>query len=174
VTPQLGKFDPGPQMDDSYALLLGDYDPSMPAALLLELVIPPKAAGGFRLGQALLAWDDPEGSAARPKQRQDLIVQMVNQPATPINGRVMNIIEKVSAFRVGVKALEAAQEASFGVDAEQVESATIRLRQAATRLLDMGERNLGDAMLRQAQVLADHGSLDPDATKKLRYETRRI
>ena len=49
-----------------------------------------------------------------------------------------------------------------------------RLRQAATRLLDMGENALADAMLRQADTLERSGSMDPDAAKKLRYETRRL
>jgi hypothetical protein len=38
----------------------------------------------------------------------------------------------------------------------------------------MGERGLADAMGRQADMLESDGQLDPNATKKLRYETRRI
>ena len=53
-------------------------------------------------------------------------------------------------------------------------AATQRLRQAATRLLDMGENSLADAMRCQADMLESDGRLDPNATKKLRYETRRI
>jgi Ca-activated chloride channel family protein len=174
VSPQLSKSDPGPDMDSSFAFLIGDFDPSTPVALLLELVVPPKPKSVYRLGQALLAWDDPDGISARFKQRHEIDIQVSNQDTGQINDRVMNIIEKVSAFRIGVKALETAQHASRSMDGSEVETATIQLRQAATRLLDMGENRLGDAMLRQAQVLQEHGSLDPDATKKLRYETRRI
>jgi Ca-activated chloride channel family protein len=79
----------------------------------------------------------------------------------------MNIVEKVSAFKLGTQALE---EALRG----DARAATLRLRQAATRLLDMGEAALASEMLRQADVLEHGNSLDPNITKKLRYETRRL
>jgi Ca-activated chloride channel family protein len=174
VTPQLSDFDPGPEMDGSYALLLGDYDPSSPVSLLLELIVQPKSNGIYRLAQALLAWDDAGGDMARANQRQDVVVQVSNQSSTSLNARVMNIVEKVSAYRIGVQALAAAQGATQGMDEQELRSATVRLRQAATRLLDMGELSLADTMRRQAEILENHGDLDPEATKKLRYETRRL
>ncbi len=174
VIPQLSDFDTGPDMDGSYALLLGDYDPSASAALLVELVIPPRSKGTYRLARALLAWDDPDDETARPNWRQDIIVQVSDLASVPINGRVMNIVEKVSAYRIGSMALAAAQRAAEGADDSDKQAATVRLRQAATRLLDMGEHGLADTMLRQAEILENDGNLDPDATKKLRYETRRL
>ena len=50
----------------------------------------------------------------------------------------------------------------------------MRLRQAATRLLDLGEIALANSMLKQADTLESSGSLDAEATKKLRYDTRKI
>ena len=38
----------------------------------------------------------------------------------------------------------------------------------------MGESGLADSMLHQAEILDGDGSVDPDDTKKLRYETRRL
>lgn len=174
VLPELSDFDQGPDMGNSYALLLGDYDPVMPVALLLELVIPPRPAGTYRLAQTMLAWEDPDGDIARPNLRQDVLVQVSTSATAPLNGKVMNIVEKVGAFRMGTQALERAQNVSQNTDQEDRSTATVRLRQAATRLLDMGEENLADAMFRQADILEQSGSLDPDATKKLRYETRRL
>ena len=167
VLPELGAFDPGPNMNGSYALLLGNYDPAAPVALLLEFVIPPWRAGSYRLAQALLAWDDPEGNQARPHQRQDIVLQLAQAVSIPYNGRVMNIVEKVGAVKLGMQALEDVEHGNRGV-------ATARLRQAATRLLDMGETSLADSMLQQAQTLEKGGQVDPNATKKLRYETRRL
>ena len=112
VLPQLSEFDPGPDMDGSYALLMGDYDPTVPASLLLEMIIPPKSEGEYRIAQAMLAWDDVEGEIARSQQRQDITVEISEMASVPVNGRVMNIIERVSAFRIGVQALNAAQSAS--------------------------------------------------------------
>ena len=167
VLPELGAFDPGPNMNGSYALLFGNYDPAAPVALLLEFVIPPWRAGSYRLAQALLTWDDPDGGQARPYQRQDIVLLLAQDPSIPYNGRVMNIVEKVGAFKLGMQALEDVEHGDRGV-------ATLRLRQAATRLLDMGETSLADSMLKQAQNLEKGGQVDPNATKKIRYETRRL
>ena len=75
---------------------------------------------------------------------------------------------------MGSQALEAAQSAAKSTNPDEKGAATIRLRQAATRLLDLGEESLADTMLRQANDLENSGGIDPEATKKLRYETRRI
>ena len=169
ILPELGQFDPGPNQDGSYTLLLGNYDPSAPPALLLELALPPWQSGAYRLAQALLAWDDPLGGLARASQRQDIVIQVnsAGQSFPPPSQRVMNYVERIGAFKLGTLALE---EAARGDN----KAATLRLRQAATRLLDMGETILAGEMLRQAEAL-EHGSpLDPNITKKLRYETRRL
>ena len=187
VLPELGTFDQGPNLNGSYALLLGNYDPAVPVALLLELIIPAWQAGSYRLSQVVFAWDDPwnrdhslEGMT-RPYQRQDVVITL-GEPRTPgansetlelgttpftLNQRVMNIIERVGAFKQGVQALESAQSGDKGI-------ATVRLRQSATRLLDMGELTLANAMLHQAETLERGEAMDPNTTKKLRYETRRL
>lgn len=50
----------------------------------------------------------------------------------------------------------------------------MRLRQAADLLCDPGEPSLANAMLAQASSLESGEEIDPSATKKLRYETRRL
>lgn len=173
VFPELGVFDLGPNMGGSYSLQLGDYDPAAPLGLLLELIISPRPPGSYRLMQALLAWDDPSGGAIRPHNRQDIVLQVASQATSPLNERVMNIVERVGAFKQGMQALEAAKSAQTGSQQDRT-SATVRLREAATRLLDMGESSLADIMLKQADSLEQSGNMDPNATKKLRYETRRM
>lgn len=174
VKPQLSEFDPGPDMEGSYALLLGDYDPALSSTLLVEFIVPPRPVGTFRIAQAMLIWDDPETEEVRSNQRQDLIVQVSEAVSMPLKGRVMNIIERVSAYRIGIQALDAAQSASQSLDSRDKHAATIQLRQAATRLLDVGEQGLADSMLNQAEILDNGGRLDPNATKKIRYETRSL
>lgn len=174
VLPELSAFDQGPNMNGSYSLMLGDYDPSVPQTMLLEVIIPPWHAGSYRLAQALLAWDDPSGDLARQNQRQDVVAQMSDAANVAPNGRVMNIVEKVGVFKMGSQALEAAQNAAKTANQDDKSAATFRLRQAATRLLDMGEAALADAMLFQADTLERSGSIDPEATKRLRYEARRM
>ena len=75
---------------------------------------------------------------------------------------------------MGAQALEAAERAAQTTNDGEKGAATQRLRQAATRLLDVGEISLADTMLRQAETLERSGSMDPDATKRLRYESRRM
>ncbi len=166
VFPELGIFDSGPDMGSNYSLFLGNYDPGTPAGLLLELTIPNWKAGNYRLAQTVLAWDEPHDSAGRMLQRQDIVIQMSSQATAQLNQRVMNIVEKATAFQSGAQAIESAQTGD--------PNATVRLRQAATRLLDMGETDLANVLNRQADTLEKSGSLDSDATKKLRYETRRL
>jgi len=86
----------------------------------------------------------------------------------------LDIVEKVGAFKMGMQALEKAQQASQSTNRQEKSAATVRLREAATRLYDMGEMLLADTMTRQADVLEKIGNVDPDASKKLRYETRHI
>lgn len=174
VLPELSAFDQGPNMNNSYSLLMGDYDPAAPQAMLVELLAPAWRAGDYRLAQVLLAWDDPANKNIRQNQRQDVVIHVAEASSGTFDGRVMNIVEKVGVFKMGTQALEAAQNAAMTASREDRSNATVRLRQAATRLLDMGEPALAEAMLLQANMLEQHGNIDPDATKRLRYETRRL
>lgn len=174
VLPELGDFDQGPEMDSSYSLLLGDYDPNAPVALLLELVVQAGAPGSYRLAQTMLAWDDPDPEQGRQRLRNDVMIERSDSMTTRLDDHVMDMVDKVGAYKMGNTALEAAQKAIQEQDSDKKGSATVRLRQAATRLLDLGEANLAGAMFNQADLLERSGSLDPEAAKKLRYETRRL
>jgi Ca-activated chloride channel family protein len=164
----------GPEAGGSYSLYLGDYDPGAPVSLLLEIVLPPWDEGIYRMAQAMLVWDDPGEAQQRHNLRQDVVVQAASLATARLDGRVMNIVERVGAFKMSQQAMQAAQAAVFSVDGDGRDQATVRLRQAATRLLDMGEAELANTMLLQAQALELSGRLDPEATKKFRYETRRL
>jgi Ca-activated chloride channel family protein len=174
VLPELNEFERGPEMAGSYSLFVGDYDPGAPVSLLLEVVLPAWPEGVYRLAQAMLVWDDPGANGDRSNLRQDVVVEAARMATTRLDERVMNMVERVGAFKMGAQAVEAAQTATSEADAQARSNATLRLRQAATRLLDMGEASLADTMLRQAQILEVSGRLDPEATKKFRYETRRL
>jgi Ca-activated chloride channel family protein len=81
--------------------------------------------------------------------------------------RVMSIVERLVPYKLQARAL---QEAEAG----DVAGAAQKLQAAATRLLDMGEEGLAGTLQQQAQELAQSGQMDAGATKKLRYETRRL
>ena len=111
VLPELGEFDQGPEMDGSYSLLLGDYDPNSPVALLLELVVQGGPPGSYRLAQTMLAWDDPDPEQGRQRLRKDVMIERSDSMTARLDEHVMDMAEKVGAFKMGNTALEAAQKA---------------------------------------------------------------
>jgi Ca-activated chloride channel family protein len=174
VMPELGNFEIGQDMRGSYSLLIGDYDPASPVALLLEFEIPEGKMGISRLAQTMLAWDDPAGGIARQNLRKEVVVNPSQKESSYRDETVIKIVEKVHSYQMGIQALEAAQGAGLSASREEKNAATVRLRQAATHMLDMGEVTLAGTMFQQADMLERSGNLDPEAAKKLRYETRRL
>lgn len=156
------------QVDGSAGIRLGDLDLQTPPAVLLELIVPPRPAGRYRLAQAVLAHTDASGLPG-PKANADLLVEVGPDPAraSRLDPQVMNLVETVSAYKLQTRALE-------DVERGDVAGATTRLRAAATRLLGLGEDELAQAALQEADNLDQQGSLSSAGTKKLRYETRRL
>ena len=137
-------------------------------SVLIELALPPRGVGDYRLAQAEVNYDIPGGGAGQ-KATADIVFPFVADPtaATAVNGAVMNTVERVTAFKLMTRALDEREV----VDSRQ---RTQRLRAAATRLLDAGEIELA----RQAEAAAaqmDAGqALSPQATKRLVSATRRL
>lgn len=153
----------------SFSFFLGDLALEEEPALLIELLVPPRPEGTFRLAQALLAYDDPTGGLSDVKVRSDVVTHYTSDPAQA-DGRdpeVMRVVEALSAYKLQLRA-------QADLAAGDVAAATRRLHAAATRLLDMGETALAAEMERQALELEQQGQADPQRTKKLRYETRRL
>lgn len=148
---------------------LGDLVVGEEPALLLELIVPPRPAGTYRLGQTLLACDDPAGGLAGLKTRADVVVEYTPDPARAmlVVPQVMHIVEALSAYKLQ-------RRAQADLEAGDVAGATRKLRAAATRLLDMGEKELAAEVEQQAAELEQHGQADPRRTKKVRYETRKL
>lgn len=153
----------------STSIPLGDLERDAPPALLLELVVPPRPAGKYRLAQVVLAYENPSQGMASEKVRSDIVVQYTDGPearSSP-DPHVMNVAEKVSAHNLQTRALRDAQ-------AGDVASATQKLRAAYTRLLAMGEQDLAEATRQEIENLQRQGQVSAAGTKKLRYETRRL
>lgn len=158
-----------PVKDRSANLHLGDYEVNAPPAILLEILAPPKSiAGVYRLAQLMFVYDDPVNNLARQAVRQDVVVNYTTMPVneTP-NPRVMNIVERVTAFKLQTRALDDAQRGD-------IPGATRKLQAAATRLLDMGETDLAQTLQQQAQQLEQQGHIAPESAKAARYKTRKL
>jgi Ca-activated chloride channel family protein len=79
----------------------------------------------------------------------------------------MNLVEKVTAFKLQTRALRAAKMGD-------AEGASKQLRAAATRLLQVGEKKLAEAAIEEAQNLEEKGEMSSAGSKKLRYATRKL
>ena len=144
---------------------LGDLQ-SEGQSVLIELSLPPRAPGDYRLAQAEVNYDVPGGGAGL-KATADIIVTFTADAATAVNGAVMNTVERVTAFKLMTRALDEREAADAG-------QRTQRLRAAATRLLDAGEIQLAqEAQAAAAQIDAGQ-TLSPHATKRLVSATRRL
>jgi len=148
---------------------LGDLERDTPQALLLELLVPPRPAGNYRLAEVVLAYDNPALGRTGEKVRRDVVVQYVAgaMATTPPDPTVMNMAERVSAHTLQTRALQDAQVGN-------VAGATAKLQAAYTRLLGMGEADLAEATRQEIENLQSQGQISAAGTKKLRYETRRL
>jgi len=154
---------------ESYNFQLGDLVVGEEPTLLLEMMVPPRPAGLYRLAQALLACDDPGNNLSGLKTRTDIVVEYTANVSRAKQrvAQVMDVVEALSAYKLQ-------RGAQAALEAGDVAGATRKLRAAATRLLDMGQEELAAETERQALALEKHGQADPRLTKKLRYETRKL
>lgn len=138
------------------------------ASVLLDLLIPERAPGTYRLAQAELQYDAPALNISGGKIKLDVTIDVSADPAaSSVNPGVMNTVEKVTAFKLQTRALKEAEAGNIG-------EATQKLRAAATRLLDLGELELAQTMQESAERLEAGQSLAPAEQKKLTYATRRL
>lgn len=136
------------------------------AAYLAEIMLPPRAAGTVRIAQTDVTYDVPGGEKKRAAV--DLIVQYTSDPSVlnQVNGRVMNVIERVQAFKLQTQALDE-------VDTGNVQAATQKLRQAVTMLLSQGEIELATQMQDEAERLEKSGELSNEAKKTIKLTSRK-
>lgn len=142
------------------------------AAFLVEIVLPPRPEGAVRIAQADVTFSTPEMGEQR--QSVDLVVQYTGERAAdmlplqdiPMNERVMNVVEKVHAFRLQTQALEDAQIGD-------VDNATRKLRQAVTILLSQGEDELALQMGQEADRLEQSGEVSSEGKKTIMLTSRK-
>jgi Ca-activated chloride channel family protein len=130
-------------------------------------MVPPRNAGSFRIAQAELHYT-PLGASGEQIVKQDVLLTFSSdESAAHYDPRVMNLVEKVTAFKLQTRALSE-------VEAGNIAGATQKLRAAATRLLDLGELELAQKAQEQAAQLEQGRSISAETQKELRYATRRL
>jgi Ca-activated chloride channel family protein len=169
VTPMIAKLGHRVLSDRDVQVTLGDMDREQGQSVLIEMLIPPRQPGTYRIAQAEVSYDVAATGLVGEKAKSDAILEFTADPAQAMqtNPRVMNIVEKVTAHKLQTRALD---EAAAG----NIAGATQKLRAAATRLLELGEEELAQTALDEAKRLERGESMSSRGTKKLRYETRKL
>lgn len=169
VLPMIANLGYKPLSDRDVQVSLGELQKGQPRSLLVELLINPRPAGSYRIAQAEVSYDVPGLKLVGEKVKADILLDFTADPTKTrqYDAEVMNIVEKVTAFKLQTRALE---EARMG----NVAGASQKLRAAATRLLEMGEEDLARSAIEEAENLEKSGQMSSLGTKKLRYETRKL
>lgn len=169
VAPDISQLNARALSDRDLQLALGDLETGKGQSVLVELVVQPKAAGAYRIAQVDVAYDVPLANLIGEHKREDVVVNLTDDPSqvAPFNADVMNLVEKVSVFKLQTRALSEAQ-------AGNVALATQQLRAAATRLLNLGEVDLAQAAQQEAANLEQQGQMSAAGTMKLNYGTRKL
>jgi Ca-activated chloride channel family protein len=169
VLPMISNLGYRPLSDRDVQVTLGELEKGQSRSLLVELLISPRPAGSYRIAQAEIDYDVPGLKLVGEKIKTDIMLDFSADAtlAKRYDADVMNIVEKVTAFKLQTRALE---EAKMG----NVAGASQKLRAAATRLLEMGEDELAQSALDEAENLEKSGQMSAHGTKKLRYETRKL
>ncbi|GAB4427636.1 MAG: VWA domain-containing protein [Chloroflexi bacterium OHK40] len=168
VTPLINNLGYRPLGDRDVTVPLGEIETGQGRALLVELLVDPRPVGSYRVGQAEVVYDVPALGRSGEKARVDLLLTFTADQAQlqQVNPGVMNIVEKVSAFKLQTRAL---QDLSAG----DVAGATQKLKSAVTRLLSQGELELAQTMEAEIKNLEQSGQLSSEGQKTIKFQGRK-
>lgn len=169
IVPQISKLDARALSARDVQIYLGDLERETGQSVLIELIVQPKPEGDYRIAQAEVTYDLPGMGRTGESVRQDIMLNLSENPTriSPPDPEIMNLIEKVSVFKLQTRALSEAQAGNLGL-------ATQQLRTAATRLLSLGEAELAQAAEQEIANLEQQGQVSAAGAKKLQYGTRKL
>jgi len=135
-------------------------------AFLTELILPSRPEGQVRIAQTDVTYTLPGAEPTRAAIDLILKYSSDNTLTDAFDSRVMNVVEKVQAFRVQTQALDLAEKGD-------VSGATQKLRQAVTILLSQGETELAEKMQQEADNLEKSGELSSEGKKTIKLTSRK-
>jgi len=167
VTPMIANLGYKPIAEREVNVDLGDIQTDPGASVLVEVMLPSNQPGTYRIAQAELTYDMPQEQRMEQRARADAMLEYSATASGGYDPRTMNMVEKVTAFKLQTRALD---EAAAG----NLAGATQKLRSAATRLLDLGELELANTMNRAADTMASGGGPSAAEQKQMKYATKRL
>lgn len=168
VVPLIKNLGYKPLADRAVTVPLEQLEKDARRVLLLELMVEPRAAGQYRIGQVEVDYDIPLLGIQGEKEKTDLILTITTDQALTqqFNPQVMNIVEKVTAFKLQTRALD-------DIEAGNLTGATQKLQGAVTRLLNSGETELAQTVQQEATNLQQKGQLSSEGAKTIRFGSRK-
>ncbi|HMQ31634.1 MAG TPA: VWA domain-containing protein [Chloroflexaceae bacterium] len=168
VIPLINNLGYRPISDRDVSVPLGELETGQGRTVLVELLVDPRPAGTYRVGQAEVSYDVPALGLVGEKARVDVLLTFTADQGqlAQVNPGVMNIVEKVSAFKLQTRAL---QDLSQG----DVQGATQKLKSAVTRLLSQGELELAETMQQEITNLEQSGQLSSEGQKTIKFQGRK-
>jgi len=149
------------------ALELGSLQLGNPVRLLLELVVGRRSPGRHRLLQLELSAQIP-AQDRRERLTFDVEREFVDEPLEePVPTAIINVLGRLSIFRIQEQAWRA-------LESGEHQEAQRRLETVATRLLDIGEKELAHMALLEAGRVAQGGRVSEKGHKSIKYGTRSL
>lgn len=168
VIPLISNLGYRPVSDRDVSVPIGELESGSGRTLLIEVLVDPRPAGQYRIGQVDVSYDVPMLSLQAERARADVMMTFTADPAlgAQVNAPVMNIVEKISAFKLQTRALQDLQSGD-------VAGATQKLQSAVTRLLNQGEVELAGTMQQEIANLQQSGQLSSEGQKTMKFGTRK-
>jgi|HigsolmetaAR202D_1030399.scaffolds.fasta_scaffold00044_60 Ca-activated chloride channel family protein len=168
VIPLINNLGYRPISDRDVNVHLGEMETGQGQTLLVELLVEPRPVGQYRVGQIEVSYDVPALNLVAEKSRADVLLTFTGDQSqiAQVNAPIMNIVEKVSAFKLQTRALQDLQGGN-------VTGATQKLRSAVTRLLNQGELELAQKMEQEISNLEQSGQISSEGQKTMKFGTRK-
>ncbi len=168
VIPLINNLGYRPVSDRDVSVPIGELETGSGRTLMIELLVDPRPAGQYRIGQVEMSYDVPVLSMQGERSRADVVMNFTADANlnAQVNAPVMNIVEKVSAFKLQTRALQDLQTGD-------VSGATQKLQSAVTRLLNQGEVELAQTMQQEISNLQQTGQLSSEGQKTMKFGTRK-
>jgi len=165
------KLSPQPQplpLDQGY-IPLGSLQANRAISALFQVQLPADMKNGFRsLARLVVTGDILENSHQKYQAVSDVSLEVMDNP--PVEDPPVSILDalgKLTLYRMQ-------ERAQAALEAGDVEEATRRLENLATRLLAMGEQELATEAMSEARRVAHTKAFSDTGRKTLKYQTRHL
>lgn len=168
VHPLIAALGGGPPGQRQVEVPLGEIERGFGQVLLLELIVPARPPGAYRVAQVEVTYDVPgQGLAAQQVAAEVLVTYAADATqASPPDPAVMNIVEKVTTFKLQTRALE-------DLEGGNVQGATEKLERAVTHLLNQGDVDLANTVQQELENLQKGRVMSPEGRKTIRFGSTR-